>query len=127
MLSQAKSQDTVLAHGAVFVIREMLKMHTANDPNSQLRIKTALRSALGSPDFGVRDSAIYAIEYLDQREEFVPMLKDIGQNDPVKFAGQKPDDGGDNGEFYPVRQHARRLLAQIANHEPPAAGNAPRQ
>jgi len=118
-LEQVKSPDPKLASGAVFVIRELLKMGAASDPDSQLRIKNALRSALASPEFAVRLSAIAAVEYLDDREELVPMLKDIAEHDPVKLAGQKPDDGGDNGEFYPVRQDARRLLRKIANHEPP--------
>jgi hypothetical protein len=60
-----------------------------------------------------------AIEYLDDREEFVPLLKDVAEHDPVKLAGQRPDDGGDNGEFYPGRFHARQLLRKIANHEYP--------
>lgn len=118
-LEQVKSPDPKLASGAVYVIREMLKMGTVSDPDSHLRIKNSLRSALASPEFAVRLSAIGAIEYLDDREEFVPMLKDAAEHDPVKLAGQKPDDGGDNGEFYPARQDARRLLRKIANHEPP--------
>ncbi len=118
-LEQVKSPVRKLASGAVYVIREMLKMGAVSDPDSHLRIKNSLRSALTSPEFAVRLSAIGAIEYLDDREEFVPMLRDVAEHDPVKLAGQKPDDGGDNGEFYPARQDARRLLRKIANHEPP--------
>jgi hypothetical protein len=118
-LAQVKSQDSDLASGALFVIRDMLEMRTVSGPDSLFQIKKTLRQALGSPEFVVRLSAMSAIEYLGDREEFVPMLKDIAEHDPVKIAGQKPDDGGDNGEFYPARQDARRLLRKISNHEPP--------
>jgi hypothetical protein len=118
-LAQVKSQDSDLVSGALFVIRDMLEMRKVSDSDSLFQIKKALRSALGSPKFMVRLSAIGTIEYLGEREEFVPMLKVIAEHDPVKIAGQKPDDGGDNGEFYPARQDARRLLRKIANHEPP--------
>jgi hypothetical protein len=118
-LEQVKSRDSKLASGAVFVIREMLQLGTVSDPDSHLQIKNALRFALASSEFVVRLSAIGAIECLDDREEFVPMLKEVAEHDPVKLAGQQPDDGGDNGEFYPARRDARRLLRKIANHESP--------
>jgi hypothetical protein len=118
-LEQVKNQDSKLASGAVFVIREMLIMGTSSDPESHLQIKNALRSALISPEFVVRLSAIGAIECLEDREEFVPMLKEVAERDPVRLADQRPDDGGDNGEFYPARRNARRLLRKIENHEAP--------
>jgi hypothetical protein len=118
-LVQVESADADLAEGALWVIRDMLEFRLVSDPESHLRIKGALRTALRSSEFGVRVSAMGAIEYLDDREEFVPLLKEVAQNDPVKLAGQRPDDGGDNGEFYPARFDARRLLRKIANHEQP--------
>lgn len=123
VLEQANSRDPNLASGAVFVIREMLKMHTVTDPDSHLRMENALRLALVSPNFGVRDSVLYAIEYLDNRDEFVPMLNDIAEHDPFK----RPDGGGDNGDIYPVRHHARSLLRKIAEHEPPVIDDGVRQ
>ena len=114
-----ESANADLAEGALWVIRDMLEFRLVGDPESHLRIKDALRAALRSSEFGVRVSAMGAIEYLDDREEFVPLLKEVAQNDPVKLAGQRPDDGGDNGEFYPARFDARRLLRKIANHEQP--------
>jgi len=119
VLEQVKSQDSELASGAIFVLRDMLEFRTANDPDSRLRIKNALRSALASPDSGVRYSAVGAIEYLDDREEFVPTLKDLAEHDPDKLAGQLLFDGT-IGDAYFVRQIAKRLLLSIANHEPPA-------
>jgi hypothetical protein len=118
-LEQVRDPNADLAEGAVWVIRDILEFRLVSDPESHLRIKNALRSALGSQEFGLRGSAMGAIEYLDDREEFVPMLKEVAEHDPVKLAGQRPDDGGDNGEFYPARFDARRLLRKIANHEPP--------
>jgi len=118
-LGQTKSSNADLAEGALWVIRDMLEFRLLNDPESHQRIKDALRSALRSSDSSAREAAMAAIEYLDDREEFVPLLKEIAQNDPVKIAGQRPDDGGDNGEFYPTRFSARRLLRKIANHEQP--------
>jgi hypothetical protein len=117
-LEQVKSGDPDLAEGAVFVVQKFLERRTISDRDSQLRIKDALRSALVSPGFNVREAAIYAVEYLDDRDEFVPMLKEVAEHDPFKLSG-KPDDGGDNGVFYPVRQNARRLLRKIADHTPP--------
>ncbi len=118
-LVQVKSANADLAEGALWVIRDMLEFRLVSDPESHLRIKDALRSALRSSEFGVRVSAMGAIEYLDDRDEFVPLLKEVAEHDPVKIAGQRPDDGGDNGEFYPARFDARRLLRKIANHEQP--------
>ena len=118
-LVQVKSANADLAEGALWVIRDMLEFGLVSDQESHLRIKDALRSALRSSEFGVRVSAMGAIEYLDDREELVPMLKEVAEHDPVKIAGQRPDDGGDHGEFYPARFDARRLLRKIANHEQP--------
>ena len=118
-LTQAKNANADLAEGALWVIRDMLEFGLVSDPESHLRIKEALRSSLGSSEFGIRVSAMGAIEYLGDRDEFVPLLKEVAEHDPVKIAGQRPDDGGDNGEFYPARFDARRLLRKIANHEQP--------
>lgn len=118
-LAQVRGANADLAEGALWVIRDMLEFRLVRDPESHLRIKDALRSALRSSQFGVRVSAMGAIEYLDDREEFVPLLKEVAERDPVKIAGQRPDDGGDNGEFYPARFDARRLLRKIANREQP--------
>lgn len=118
-LKQVNSGDSDKATGALFVVREMLKMRTINDPDSHLRIKTALRSALASPEYRVRENAMWPIEYLDDREEFVPMLQVLAERDPYKspHAIATGDNGG--GNQYPVRQHAQLLLRKIANHEQP--------
>jgi hypothetical protein len=67
----------------------------------------------------IRESTIYAIEYLDDREKFVQTLTEVAKSDPFKLQGQVATDGQDNGAVYPVRRMARVLLAKIANHEAP--------
>jgi HEAT repeat protein len=119
VLGQVKSHDSELASAAVTVLANMLEFRTVSDPDSHLRIKNALRSALASPDSGLRDSAVFAVEFLDDREEFVPMLKELAEHDPSKLEGQPLYDGT-IGDFYYVRTHAKRALRSIANHEPPA-------
>jgi hypothetical protein len=119
VLEQIRGQDGELASGAAFVLRDMLEFRTVSDPDSHLRIKNALRSALASPDFVVRASAVSAIEFLDDREEFMPILKDLAEHDPFKLEGQPLADGT-IGDVYFVRKDAKRVLLRIANHEPPA-------
>src|ERR1035441_3038909 len=70
-LTQAKNANADLAEGALWVIRDMLEFGLVSDPESHLRIKEALRSSLGSSEFGIRVSAMGAIEYLGDRDEFV--------------------------------------------------------
>jgi len=119
-LAQVKSQDSHLASGALFVILEMLKMRTVSDPDSHLRIKNSLRSALASPEYRVRKNAMTPIEYLDDREEFVPMLQDIAEHDPYKSPYNLGSKGSGEDSQYVVRRGARLLLRKIANHEQPA-------
>ena len=122
-LEQVNSQDSNLASGAAFVILEMLRMRTVTDPDSRLGMENAIKRALASPNFGVRDSALCAIEYFDNREDFVPMLNDIAEHDPFR----RSDGGGENGDVYPVRHHARSILRKIAEHKPPVIDKGVRQ
>jgi hypothetical protein len=117
VLEQANGPDSKLAEGALFVIKQMLNLRTVHDAASLSRIKNALRTALASSDPGRRDSAVYAIEFLADREEFVPMLKQLAEHDPAKLSGQPLDDGG-VGDLYFVRYNAKRVLDSIAKHEP---------
>ncbi len=117
VLAQVQGPDSDLAAGALFVIVEMLKLHTVNDAASQLRIKSALRAALASSDPRRRNCAVYAIEHLDDREEFVPTLRQLAEHDPAKLSGQPLKDGS-IGDIYFVRRNAKRVLDSIARHEP---------
>jgi hypothetical protein len=116
VLKKLQDPEPLVRTSVLFTIRYMLKMKSVADPGSQVRIRNAIRSSLEDADFGVRDAAISAIEYVEDREQFVPALEKLAQTDPVKLPGT-PDDGGDGGQFYPVRQDARRLLRKIAHHE----------
>jgi hypothetical protein len=117
-LDQAKSSDPKLASGAVYVLQKMLETGSVSDQDSHQRIKTALRSALDSPESSVRQAAVFAIEYLSDRTEFAPKLKNLADHDPEKLPGQ-PKSDGTVGDIYPVRELAAKLLRKIANHEPP--------
>jgi len=79
---------------------------------SHARIKTTLGSALKDPEFGVRYSALCAIEYLDEREDLVPALKEIAAHD----VGLKT-----SANEYTLKPTAENLLRKIANHERPPA------
>jgi hypothetical protein len=115
VLEQANGPDSKLAAGALFVVLEMLEFRTVTDPVSLLRIKTVLRSALASPDPSRRQIAVWAIEFLEDREEFVPALKEIAAHDPAKLSGQPLSDGT-IGDHYFVRRTAERVLDRIAQH-----------
>lgn len=118
-LVQIGSQDPDAATGALYVVRDMLEFHTVTDPDSLTRIKSTLRSALASPEYRVRENAMSPIEYLPDREEFVPILQEIATHDPYKSPYAKANPVSEEDSGYIVRRSAQLLLRQIANHEPP--------
>jgi len=117
VLDQVRDPDPQLAVGAVHVLREMLKMHTVSDPDLHRQIKAGLHFALSRPEFQVRLSAIGAIEYLDDRDEFVPVLTNLAENDPFKLVQPQ---GRSSADIFVVRRDAARLLVKIEAHEVPA-------
>ncbi len=119
-LAQVKSQNPDLASGALFVILQMLKMQTVSDLDSHNRIKNSLRSALASREDRIRGNAMLPIEYLGDREEFVPVLQDIAEHDPYKSPYNLGNGGNGEDSQYVVRRRAQSLLHKIANHEQPA-------
>lgn len=118
LLKKILDPNPIVRSSVLFTARYMIRMGTANDPAAKARIDDVVRSSLNDADPSVRSSAIAVVEYLDNREEFVPALQKLAESDPAKLPG-KPDDGGDGGQFFPVRQNARRLLRKISNHQPP--------
>jgi hypothetical protein len=87
------------------------------DEESRARLKDTLRFALSSPDAHVRVCAIYTIEYLKDREEFVPILTELAAHDPAKL-DRRALANPNAADFYPVRHNASLLLKKIKNHEP---------
>ena len=77
---------------------------------SQTEIKSVLRIALKDPDYLVRYGAIRAIEYLKDRDDFVPALNELAEHDPGEDIGK---------EHHSLRPIAEQLLQKIANHELP--------
>ena len=118
VLNQLNSPDPLMRSEALSMSVTLLLRQ--NDSASHAKIIALIGSALQDQEFVSRMAAIQSIERLDDadRISFVPTLKELAEHDPVNLPG-KPDDGGDGGKFYPLRQHARRLLRMIANQEHP--------
>jgi hypothetical protein len=109
-LDQVRNSDPYLASDALLVVREMLITHSVDDADSNLQIKNALRAALRSPEYHVRENAIDPIEYLVDRKEFIPLLQDIAHHDLYNV----PRADG-TGRVYVVRARAQLLLRKIIN------------
>ena len=92
-----------------------------DDAAAHARILALIQPALKDNEFLIRSSAIFAIERLKDREQFMPALEELAQHDPFKLPG-KADDGG---ELYPIRLQAKRLLDEIAKHGPPVTDQGP--
>ena len=118
VLNQLNSPDPLMRSEALSMSVTLLLRQ--NDAPSHAKILALIGSALQDQEFVSRMAAIQNIERLDDadRVSFVPRLKELAEHDPVILPG-KPDDGGDGGKFYPLRQNARRSLRMIANHERP--------
>lgn len=114
VLDQLKSSDPLIRSVALSTSIHILRK--VNDPGSAARIDDIVRSSLKDPDLVVRGSAVQEIECLDSRKDYVPMLEQLAKSDPAKLPG-KAVDGGDGGEFYPVRYDARRILRDIQSNQ----------
>jgi hypothetical protein len=120
-----RGQDLQRSGDSLWILRDMLAFRTASDPESQAKIKDVLRYCLGHPESRVRGNAISVLEYLDDREDFVPALRYLADRDPYKLVGERSNDSQDNGEIYPVRRGARILLSKITKHEKPVVPKIP--
>jgi hypothetical protein len=110
VLQQLKSPDPLRRAVATTLGIHILRRH--KDPASRERIIGIIMSSLADPNFVVRTSGVEEIECLEQHQQFVPVLKQLAKTDPAKSPG-KALDGGDGGEFYPVRYTARRVLREM--------------
>lgn len=114
VVEKLRSPDALVRASALGMATALLQKH--DDAASHARIRELLRSSLGDSGSVVRTKAVWEIDCLDDRQDFVPILEKIAKTDPLKLPG-KADDGGDGGEFYPVRFDARRVLRHIQNNE----------
>jgi hypothetical protein len=78
------------------------------DDVSHQKIKSALLRAATDSDGGVRLAAATGLALIPDTD-VIAMLKKLASSDQAKLPGQA--DGG--GDFYPVRQAAKRALASI--------------
>ncbi len=114
MLEQFKSSDALVRASALGMATAILE--EKNDSASHALVLSLLRSSLHDPGPVVRTEAVLEIDCLADRSKFVPVLQEIAKTDPDKLPG-RADDGGDGGQFYPVRADARRALRHIQNNQ----------
>jgi hypothetical protein len=114
VLEQLKNPDALARATALGLSIDLLE--TRNDPASHKQAVALIQSALTDSASVVRGHAVREILCLNDRQEFVPMLKNIAKTDPEKFPG-KALDGGDGEEFYPVRYDARQVLRDIEDNK----------
>jgi len=110
VLEQLKNPDALVRASALGLSVTLLER--SNDPKSRERAVEIIRQGLADSASVVRGHAVREIDCLDQRQEFVPILKRIAITDPEKILG-KASDGGDGDGFYPVRYDARQVLRDI--------------
>jgi hypothetical protein len=114
VLAQLKNRDALVRASALGLGIALLEKRS--DPTSLAQIRDLIRSSLTDPKPVVRSQAIDEIGCLDDRQYFVPMLRQISKTDPWKLPG-RADDGEDGNEFYPVRFDARRALREIQDNK----------
>jgi hypothetical protein len=114
VLAQLKSSDDMVRSSALNMGIALLEQR--NDPASNAQIRELIRSSLADPSMIVRRTAVQQIGCLEDRQSFVPLLREIAKTDPQKLPG-KALDGGDGNEFYPVRYDARRVLRDIQSNK----------
>jgi hypothetical protein len=117
VVEKLKSPDALVRASALGMAIALLQKH--DDAASLTRIRELLRSSLGDSGSVVRRKAVWEIDCLDDRQDFVPLLQEIAKTDPLVLPADGPaDDGGDGDKFYPVRFDARRVLRHIQNNQP---------
>jgi hypothetical protein len=112
VLEQLKSSDPLAQASALRMSFALLAER--GDSASQAQIRELILSYVKAPSGATRRIAVQEIGCVEDRQNFVPLLKEIAKTDPQKFRG-KPLDGGDSDGFYPVRYDARRVLRDIQN------------
>jgi hypothetical protein len=85
-------------------------------PAKQAQMKDIILVSLHDSDPNVRRGALWHVQCLDWRADFIPEIEQIAKSDPEKLPGTVLD-GGDNNQFFPERYTARQILRKIRNHE----------
>ena len=114
VLEQLKISDPLTQSSALSMSFALLAKR--GDPSSQAQIQELILSYVKAQSGATRSIAVQEIGCLENRENFVPLLKEIAKSDPQRLPG-KALDGGDGNEFYPVRADARQVLRDIQNNE----------
>jgi hypothetical protein len=112
VLEQLKSSEPLAQASALRMSFALLAER--GDPAAHAQIRELILAYVKAPSGATRRIAVQEIGCLEDRQNFVPLLKEIAKTDPQKFRG-KPLDGGDSDGFYPVRYDARRVLRDIQN------------
>lgn len=117
VVEKLKSPDALVRASALGMAMALLAKH--DDAASHTRIRELLRSSLGDSGSVVRRKAVWEIDCLVDRQDFVPLLQKVAKTDPFILPADGPaDDRGDGDMFYPVRYDARRALRHIQNNQP---------
>jgi hypothetical protein len=118
VIDQLKGRNSFRRMSALDMAVALLEAR--NDAASQIRIRDLIRSSLNDPLPHVRTHVVRQIvDCRKDRQDFVPLLREIAKTDPFILPADGPaDDGGDGDKFYPVRFDARRVLRHIQNNEP---------
>jgi hypothetical protein len=114
VMEQLKSSDALVRASALAMATGILEQK--KEAASHALVISLIQSSLKDPGAVVRSQAVQEIDCLDERQDFIPVLQEIVKNDPDKLPG-KALDGGDGGQFYPVRADARQVLRHIENNE----------
>ncbi len=114
VLEQLKSSDPLAQSQALRMSFALLAER--GDPASEAKIRELILAYVKAPLEPSRRIAVQEIGCLEDRQNFVPLLKEIAKTDPEKRPG-KALDGGDADGFYPVRADARRVLRDIQNNK----------
>lgn len=115
VLEQLKSSDPLAQASALRMSFALLAKR--GDPAALAQIRELILAYVKAPSGATRRIAVQEIDCLEDRQDFVPLLKEIAKTDPQKFPG-KALDGEDSDGFYPVRADARRVLRHIQNNKP---------
>jgi HEAT repeat protein len=117
VLGKLNSDDPITRGAATQALQFMASPENRDkfgDAATKAQIKNGLLRAAADRDFGVRIMAARALTLIPDADT-VAVLEKLATSDPATLPGQKADEGGD---FYPVRQAARRALQSLGKPIP---------